>query len=167
MSIDPNFKFRQARYLFEDFQESIAKLSVIGYCCIMLAVLLVVSGVLFGADSNLHALFSAASGLALILAPRLLELEERSMIYFLLAAYLLVVAVEYLTLGLPDRFIPGLGEYGRTKVIGLVTILNDLTPLLYFGIRLGVSYLFFRVLFFWQKVDQLPGELKMRLGLKK
>lgn len=164
---DPNRKLRQARYLYEDFRESISKLRVIGYIGLFFSLLLFLSAGLLAADSYLNAVFSLALGLSILLSPQLLDLEEKSMIYFLLLAYFGVIAVEFLAVGLPDQLIPTLSEYGQTRIINIVTIFNDLTPLLYYGVRIGIGYLFFRVLMYKREVDQLPAELKGRLNIKR
>ena len=157
---------RNAKYIFQDFLESIEQIKTVGYIHILFGGLLLLSYFIFGGNSWSQAILSLFVGVVLFQLSTSSSLKQRSTIILIATVYLLVVISEFLLLGLPDKLIPHLGEFESVKFINIVTIANDLTPVLYFGIKLALVYYFVKVLFSEKKVSQLSSEMKMKVGYK-
>ena len=91
--------------------------------------------------------------------------EKHPVIIPLIVAYLCIVFLEYLFFGLPSSLIPGLGEVGNYKYVNIVTLANDFTPFLYYVLKFSLSFLFIYVVSTAQKVNALPKDIKLALGI--
>ncbi len=159
-------KLRTTRYVYEDFQEAISKIKTSGIIYIILGFLLLISVYFWGALSLKHALLSCILGAAIYFVQPKIDWEQSSNLMFWAGGIVLVVILEFLILGLPNRFIPNLGETERVKVIHVITIINDFTPILYFCIKISLPYPFLKALFQKSKLDKEPADTRRKLGIK-
>ena len=166
IDLEKQRKIRNGRYVFEDYLESIEKTKIIGFVCMFLGIVYLFSTLLINGSSLSHSILSLLIGICILLAPKLFSFEQNSIVILITITYLFSIIVEYFLFGLPDRLVPGLGEFGNNKVINIITMINDISPLVYFGLKLIISLLFFKVIYFSRKVKELPNDIKNLLGIK-
>ena len=73
--------------------------------------------------------------------------------------------LEYLIFGLPSQLIPGFGEFGGTKIIHFITLINDFSPLIYILVKIFLAAIFFKVIYMNGKVKNISKNVKMELGI--
>lgn len=159
-------KIRNGRYVYEDYIESIEEIKKIGYVNLILGGLYLIS-VFFLGDINLsHSMISLLIGFSILFALKIFSFEQNSIVISIMTLYLFIVIMEYFIFGLPSQLIPGLGVFGNGKLLSLITFANSLSPLLYFGLKIVISYLFLMILINENKVSNLPKNIKNSIGLK-
>ncbi|MEL6923282.1 MAG: hypothetical protein AAFO94_04475, partial [Bacteroidota bacterium] len=157
---------RQGRHLYEDFNESASRLRHVGRNTMLIGLAFLISVLVLGAYSWPHAVVSILAGAVIMALWQNFEWENKNLIYMGIGAYLLVLLLEYLVIGLPDRLWPNLGEDAYGKWINIVTIFNDLTPLMYYFAKLVMVFPFLQMLYYLGQLKKLPKSVKNEIGLR-
>lgn len=147
-------KLNQAKYALEDFDDSVGDLFKLAMVYCALALLLALS-MIFGANNVDHLTFTLVGIIGLMLANRFDYLPKTNVMAFAIAIIGLL-AMELLTLGLPDLLVPFLNA---NDYRGVPIFLNHLTPFIYWVVKLMAFYYLYRIVVLRQKVYAQPEEL--------
>jgi hypothetical protein len=159
-------KIKQARYLLEDFQDATKKFGTVGIVTILLGGILLLSSLIFGANSIPQGMLSIIIGGAIFVLSPKIEWFRTMNLYSAVGIYLAIVLAEFFILGLPDRIIPGLGETARRKAVNVITLANDITPWLYIGIKATLVYPTLMALNYRNKMESISSVIKQKVGIK-
>ena len=158
-------KIREAKYLYEDFTDSIRKINRAAYILIGLGVLWIVLNITMISFIPSHGVVSVLSGIAILVLKGVFDFKEQQILSIASVGFLVLTILEYLTLGLPSRLLPGLGETNTHKLVNIITLVNDFSPLLYYAVKIGLSFFLFKALYLGTQVSKLSTDLKRHLGL--
>lgn len=158
-------KIREAKYLYEDFTDSIGKINRAGFILIGLGALWAVLNIMMIGALPYHAIVSVLTGIGIIVLKRLFDFKEQQILIIASVGFLVLIILEFLAFGLPNRLLPGLGETRTTKLINVITVVNDFSPVLYYGIKIGLSFFLFKAIYLGTQVSKLSTDLKRHLGL--
>lgn len=159
-------KIRNGKYVYEDYLESINKTKIIGYVCLLFGAFYLLSTLFLGGTSLPHSIVSILIGLFILVGQRIVSYEESSVVILIACGYIFFTLMEYFLFGLPNRLIPGLGEFRDRKLVNIITLANDVSPLIYFGVKFTMSYLLFKVIFMDRKVKELSKDVKDAIGIR-
>ncbi len=121
-----------------DFARSNRLLRLAGVLLLFVGSIMCLSVLLAGSNNIPFALLNLSTGFALLLAHRnkpFILLWGGKIIWLI---YGIVLATEIIGLGLPNRLIPGLFEGNGVKVINVISLFNDLSPLIYLGLKIAL-----------------------------
>ncbi|MEO0735034.1 MAG: hypothetical protein AAFZ52_19505, partial [Bacteroidota bacterium] len=138
----------------EDFDDAVLDLRKVGIVFCLLAAVMGFS-LLWEAKNHFHLGLSLVSGGALFLAARVDYLKGPALTA-LTAIYPAAILLEYLYLGLPDLLVPLLNaEEWR----GFPVFVNELTPHLYYLVKVATIFYVVRLWYYQRKVLNQPGEM--------
>ncbi len=151
---------RNAKFLNEDILDSINKSKYVGYLAIGLGLTWIIVHYFVLTEINyLHLVNIGIGGIVLALISQM-DMRNKSLVGLIAAIFLILLLIEFLIFGMPGRLIPNLGETRTHKLINIITIANDLTPILYFFLQAFVSYTFFKTIHLLGKWKKLPGSIR-------
>jgi len=156
---------RNVRYRYEDFQSSIKQLQTSGIVAILIGLLYFISTFVFGAFNIWPAISAVVFGITLIVLKNQLKWNTLTKIYAGIGIYFLGLFLMYSKFTLPDRLIPGLGEGAGYKLVGIVTLINDFSPILYFLLLAVLSFPFFKMIFQLNRLKKAPKRIRDRLKI--
>lgn len=147
-------KLNQTKYALEDFDEAVTDFTKVAWLMGLLALAMGLS-LIFGADNLTHLLFSGATMIALLLVLPRFEFLLQMNLTALTVGYLMLLAFEMMTFGLPDILVPFLNAQEWS---GFPVFVNEITPYIYYGAKIaGVAYLA-RIWYQRQNVAARPVE---------
>jgi len=114
----------------------------------------------------LNSIASLVTGSIVLVLLIMLNVEKKSIMILIIIIYLFLILFEYLLIGLPSRLIPSFGETENYKVVNILTIANDLSPLVYLGLRISMVSFFLLVIYRADKVKEIDKGIKSDLGIK-
>lgn len=152
-------KLRAASFSLKDLEESKDKIQAIGIICLLFGVIWLISHLILQEHSLPHSLLSLAVGAFLIIGSKLKLFQNLSSTIVLLISYLAVFIIAYLVIGFPSRIMGGFGETDSAKLMNIITVINDITPILYYGIQLVFSYILMQIIYYYTVVAKIPQEL--------
>ncbi len=141
-------------------------LELAGWLVAGIGVLFSLSALLLGASSLWHGLLSMLTGGLFGIAASQINWRARSNIYLVALSWLILLGAEWRFLGLPDRLFPEFLESPYHIWINLLLSGNDVSPQIYFGLKLLFILPLLHLDRQRRRVNRLPGEVKRELGLE-
>jgi|GEM_PF-1522065 len=150
-------ELRKALYKIQDLEEIKIRTNNVGIVCLFIGLLWLLTYLIFKGNCLIQSSISIAVGATILAASKLEWFESLFSSIIALVAYLSVFVIEFFTIGLPSRLYPGFGETENYKVINILTIINDLTPILFYGIQIALAIIFALVIYHSGKVAKIPS----------
>lgn len=147
-------KLNTVRYAVEDFDDGVKNIRRIALPFGLLALLMLLS-LLSDADNIPHFIACLVMIAFVFVVPRFDYLDATNL-SVLTITFFALLAVEWLSYGLPDLIVPKLNLRNWR---GWLVWLNHLTPFLYWGVKILSSIYIVWVWVFRQKVLAQPGDL--------
>lgn len=147
-------KLNLTKYALQDFDEAVDDFAKAAWLFGALALAMGLS-LIFGANNLTHLLLSLIVMVALLVALPRFEFLQQTNLIALTAAYLVILALEMVVVGLPDILIPFLNA---REWSGFPVFVNEITPYIYCGAKIaGAGYLA-RIWYQRSKVAERPAE---------
>jgi len=152
-------KLNQVKYAVEDFDDGVRNIRKIAYPFGVLALLMLLS-LLSDADNVPHLAACLIMIVFVMFVPRFNYLEANNA-SFLTVAFFSILAVEWLSYGLPDLIIP---KMNLREWRGMLVWINHLAPFLYWGIKLLSGIYIVMIWVYRQKVLAQPEDLLRKVA---
>jgi|GEM_PF-3228732 len=158
MSVAPEVlaarKLNQTRYALQDFDEAVTNFTKATALFGALALAMALS-LLFGANNLIHLVISVATMAALFVALPQFDFLNQTNLIVLTVAYVVLLAIEMMFFGLPDILIPLLNAQEWS---GFPVFLNEITPYIYYGVKIAVIGYLARIWYQRNNVAARPVE---------
>jgi hypothetical protein len=148
-------KLNVTRYALQDFDEAVTDFNRAAWLFGALVLAMGLS-MIFGANNLMHLLLSLVVVVVVLLValPRVEFLRSTNLIV-LTVAYLALLAFEMMTFGLPDLLVPFLNA---REWSGFPVFVNELTPYIYYGVKIAAAGYLARIWYQRRKVGMCPVE---------
>lgn len=151
--------FRAASFSLKDLEEAKTKTQAMGIICLLFGVVWLASHLIIQGASLPHSILSLSVGAFLVIGTKLKLFQNFNSTIILLIGYLAIFITAYFVIGLPSRIMGSFGETKTVKLVNFITIINDITPILYYGIQLVFSFILVQILYYYSIVAKIPQEL--------
>jgi len=154
---------RNAKFLQEDLNESVIKCNYVGYLSIGLGIIWMISNLVFNTGINPLHIINVIVGIGIIVFIKIMDMRNRSIVGIIFIIFLAILIVNYFMFGTPNRLIPNLGETRTRKWINIVTVINDLSPIVYYFLQAAVSLSTLKVIHYIGKWKTIPRSIREAL----